>query len=151
MIALPAAMPITTPVAETVATPVAADVHTPPGIAAESDTELPVQIAVTPAILPADGGPEMVIVLVVCMAPQLLAVVYVKIAIPVAIGTTTPLAETDAYAPPPDQLPPVTEDTKLPEPPIQIVSGPDMAPAIGSGFTVTTAVVLLEPHTSDME
>ena len=75
MVAVPAVIPVTTPPVLTVAMPVLLLLHTPPLVASASVVVPPVHTVVDPVIVPADGVPDTVTVVVVLAVPQLLVTV----------------------------------------------------------------------------
>ena len=143
IVAVPAAMPVTTPVAETVAIVPSDVVQVPPETVDVNVVFEPKQIACVPDNVPATAGAVTVTVLVADtfgQPPEPLTV-YVIVAIPAATPVTTPVAETVAIVPSNvDQVPPACVDEKVVVNPTQIFCIPDNVPATTGAVTVTVLV-----------
>lgn len=75
MVAVPAVMPVTAPVLLTLATAVLLLLHTPPVTASLNVVVPPVHTVMVPVMVPADGVPDTVTVVVALAVPQLLVTV----------------------------------------------------------------------------
>ena len=147
MLALPGAIPVTTPVASTVAMSVAPLLHTPPLAPAVNMVTDPAQTLATPGTAPAYGSGLTVTTVLAFATPQPLVTVYNMFAMPCAIPVTTPEAFTVAIAVASLlHTPPVAPAVKVITDPTQTVAAPGIAPALGSGLIVTTAVALATPQ-----
>jgi hypothetical protein len=89
IIAVPAAMPVTTPLVLTVAIPAAPVLQVPPLAKLLNEVVLPAQIVAVPVIVPASGSGLTVTICVATAVPQLFVTVYDIVAVPADIPVTT--------------------------------------------------------------
>ena len=143
MVVLPADTPVTLPEPSTVPTDKVTLLQIPPVVASVKIVFEPAQTIGVPAMVPALGVGLTVTTCVAAAVPQLLVTVYDIVVVPVAMPLTTPEVPTV----PVDGLtllhaPPVAASVKAVLAPVQTVGVPEIVPAFGRPFTVTTCVAV---------
>ena len=130
--------PVTRPAVDIVATVVVTLLHTPPPVASDNVSVKPSQIGALPRIAAGNG---FTVTIAVCKQPVPNS--YVIIAVPADTPVTPPVALTVAE-PVLLHVPLPVASVKLVVEPTQTLSVPVIA--AGAGFTVTTVVVVIDPH-----
>jgi hypothetical protein len=147
IIAVPADMPVTIPVVLAIAMPTAPVLQIPPLAELLNEVVLPAQTVAVPVMVPASGSGLTVTICVATAVPQLFVTVYDIVAVPADTPVTTPLVLTVAIPEAPVlHVPPLTELLNVVVLPAQTVAMPVIAPASGSGLTVTICVVTAVPQ-----
>ena len=152
IVAVPAAVPVTTPALLIGAMLEEVEVQVPPLAVEVKVVTLPTQRAEVPVMVPALGAAVTVITKVeeALAQPPVPLTVYVIVAVPAAVPVTTPALLIGAMLEEVEvQVPPLAVEVKVVTLPTQIAEVPVMVPALGAAVTVTANCAIASEQPPD--